>query len=161
MFPLRQLNRMHFYWLDLPFHTISVLKVTTALFCFKNCYADTFRHGTLQPHLLVAFSVQVQLFFFLPLLFCPVWSCGAAPRLIAVCCNFLSGPKEETQLSTSQGTKPIFQEKHPGILMLCEPSFNTNGQSIIKLLIVLGGHCKESQRNRSIKVNGRFAKALT
>jgi len=36
-----------------------------------------------------------------------------------------------------------------------------NGQSNSKLLIVLGGHCKESQINRSIKVAGRFAKPLT
>lgn len=66
---------------------------------------------------------------------------------------------QKTQGSTSTETKPTFREKHPDILMLCEPSFNTNGQS--KLLIVLEGHCKGSHINRRIKVHGGSAKPLT
>lgn len=72
MFSLRQVTRMYSYRLSFPFNIITILKVIRALLCFKSCNADTLRHSTLQPRLPVAFSVQVQLFFFLPLLFCPV-----------------------------------------------------------------------------------------
>lgn len=44
--------------------------------------------------------------------------------------------------------------------MLFEPNFNTNGHSSTNLLIVLGGHCKESQINGSIKGDGKFAKSV-
>lgn len=45
-------------------------------------------------------------------------------------------------------------------LIFCEPSFNTNGQRNIKLLIVLGGHCKEKSNKQKYKSRWQVCKAF-